>query len=127
MLAALSGCSSEPSCNVSGTVTFDGKSVPLGSITFTPDRQKGGTGPQIMAQVLNGNIILDRVVSAGPIRMSVTCFDGVAYDAGGEKILTGKPLCPTQSTQIDLPSGSADLAVNVQKSNGSSYKLDVDF
>ncbi len=39
---------------VSGTVTFEGKSVPFGTIMFTPDSAKGNKGPQGFAEIVDG-------------------------------------------------------------------------
>jgi hypothetical protein len=51
-----------PGCNrggtervpVSGKVTFQGKPVPYGNITFEPDREKGNQGPQGYVKIQDG-------------------------------------------------------------------------
>ncbi len=40
--------------HVSGTVTFEGKPVPFGTIMFTPDSKKGNKGPQGVAKIVDG-------------------------------------------------------------------------
>ncbi len=40
--------------NVSGTVTFEGKPVPTGTVSFTPDFAKGNKGPQGIATIVDG-------------------------------------------------------------------------
>ena len=53
---------------LSGAVTFEGKPVPYGQITFTPDATKGGTGPGGTATIENGRYqtVPDKGPTAGP-------------------------------------------------------------
>lgn len=53
---ALAGCGKEPAnvVHVSGTVTFDGKPVPLGMIVFEPDPSKSNSGRQGHADIKDG-------------------------------------------------------------------------
>jgi hypothetical protein len=53
--ALLAGCSDRVErVRVSGQITFQGKPVPYGNITFEPDRTKGNQGPQGYAQIRDG-------------------------------------------------------------------------
>lgn len=54
--AVLMGCSDSgpPRFRLDGTVDFDGKPVPSGTIYFEPDGKKGNKGPQGKAAIVNG-------------------------------------------------------------------------
>jgi len=58
LILCLMGCSNSEDGpvrhRVSGRVTFHGKPVPFGSITFDPDVSAGNSGPQGAANIVNG-------------------------------------------------------------------------
>ena len=41
--------------HVSGTIHLDGTPVPAGSVVFSPDTQKGNSGPQGTARIVDGH------------------------------------------------------------------------
>ncbi|HLA84892.1 MAG TPA: hypothetical protein VJL29_08860 [Thermoguttaceae bacterium] len=90
---------------VSGTVTFQGKPVPLGAIQFTPDTSKGNRGPAAFAGIKNGRY--DTAASGqgfvgGPQVVTVDAFDGVIVDP--DLLPSGKPLLKNQYRKsFDLP------------------------
>ncbi len=54
-LALVVGCSSKPKLSqLSGKVTFKGKPVPAGYLTFTPDVSKGNLGQVVGFQIREG-------------------------------------------------------------------------
>lgn len=57
LLSGFLGCGSNDEVQryrVTGAVTFDGKPVPFGSITFEPDFNAGNSGPQSAAAIVDG-------------------------------------------------------------------------
>ncbi len=92
--------------DVSGTVTFDGKPVPSGTITFLP--AQGNTGPGGNANIKDGKYdtaIDGKGPTGGPHDVVITGFDGNA-DPGNEMPL-GKPLFSEYKTKADLPKEKA--------------------
>ncbi|MCR9119920.1 MAG: hypothetical protein NXI22_23535, partial [bacterium] len=55
-VALLTGCgeSGPVRYQVSGKVQFQGKPVPAGSVIFTPDTAQGNSGPQGVAEIVDG-------------------------------------------------------------------------
>ncbi len=55
-LISAAGCGSDgpPRYDLSGTVTFDGKPIPAGTIVFQPDTSAGNSGPQGTAEIRDG-------------------------------------------------------------------------
>ncbi len=89
--------------DVSGTVTFDGQPVPLGTITFLP--APGNSGPGGSATIENGRY--DTTVSGkgpttGPHVAVISGFDGKAV-GGVEKLLEGRPLFIEYRETIEIP------------------------
>lgn len=83
-LCALAGCGggSDPNLvHVSGTVTVDGKPLPLGMIVFEPDPAKGGRGQQGHAQIKDGKFDTrgadGKAVALGAQVVRITGGDGV--------------------------------------------------
>ena len=50
-----------------GTVTFDGKPVPYGRISFEPDRTRGGSGPAGIAEIREGAFSTDNRGGKGSV------------------------------------------------------------
>ncbi|MGB9689681.1 hypothetical protein [Thermogutta sp.] len=99
-----SGCSKggPKTYHVSGTVTFDGKPVPAGSILFEPDQTKGNTGPAGFAKIKDGKFDTrnnGRGTIGGPHVVRIIALDGVP----GEELPEGAPLAPEYVTHADLP------------------------
>ncbi|MEQ8211429.1 MAG: hypothetical protein RH917_16515 [Lacipirellulaceae bacterium] len=60
---------------ITGTVTYEGKPVPHGKIRFEPDREKGGSGPQGLAVITDGEYSTDDLagkgVVSGPMKVAI--------------------------------------------------------
>ena len=78
----LSGCNKKAGFyEVSGTIQLNGKVVPMGMIVFSPDRPKGNSGPQGLAEIFQGRITRTRrPVVGGPHWLEIHAFDGVAFE-----------------------------------------------
>ncbi|OWK39454.1 hypothetical protein [Fimbriiglobus ruber] len=80
---AVAGCGDSMPANVvhvSGTVTVDGKPLPLGMIVFEPDPAKGNRGPQGHADIKGGRFdtkLSAKGVAVGPQIVRITGGDGV--------------------------------------------------
>lgn len=91
--------------HVSGKVTFRGKPVPKGFITFRPDNSKQNTGPGSGAAIENGEYTLEngKGVVGGPYIVEITGSDGVPFEEEGEKVPDGKELFPKYTTSFSFP------------------------
>lgn len=113
------GCGSAPDgpprFQISGSVTFDGKPVPKGFITFEPDGSKGNKGPGGGAAIANGRFKTEagKGVVGGPHVVRIVGYDGVAATMEGEQLADGKPLFATYVSTVDFPkeNGTRDFAV----------------
>jgi hypothetical protein len=84
-LAILPGCggvATRPTTHLAGTVTFKGKPVPLGFITFTPQITGGNTGEVRSFPIKDGQYDTGKGTPAGVYpganKVMITGFDGVA-------------------------------------------------
>jgi hypothetical protein len=101
---------------VSGSVTFKGKPVPVGSIQFTPDASKGNAGLSAFAGIKDGKYdsAADGLGTVGgPQVVSVDAFDGHVVDPG--VLPNGKPLVRGFRKSYDLPKG-ADATLDIELS-----------
>ncbi|MEM8945291.1 MAG: hypothetical protein AAGD11_08920 [Planctomycetota bacterium] len=78
LLVVAVGCgkhSGVPRNTIGGSVTYDGRPVPHGKIRFEPDREKGGTGPQGLAVITDGEYSTDGLagkgVVTGPMKVEI--------------------------------------------------------
>lgn len=73
------------SVHLSGTVSFQGRPIPLGLIVFEPDASLGGGGAQGFASIQNGSFDTRKpggqAVAIGPCMIRITGGDGVGIDA----------------------------------------------
>lgn len=107
LLAGCRGTEGPSQYELSGTVTFQGKPVPAGTITFEPDAVKGNHGPQGFALIQDGRYDTraeGRGSVGGPQVVRISGSDGVA---AGEAFPTGKPLFEPYTTSVDLPKESS--------------------
>lgn len=90
--------------NLSGTVTFDGKSIPAGSIVFQPDTANGNSGPQGVAEIRNGKYSTadGRGMIGGPHIVRITGFDAIA--ASENDVVNA--LFGEYEVKVDLPAKS---------------------
>ncbi|MGO8753432.1 MAG: hypothetical protein ACLQNE_46440 [Thermoguttaceae bacterium] len=105
VLIVVAGCgSSDPrKYRVSGTVTYDGKPVPQGTVFFVPDAAKDNHGPGAQAVIKDGAYQTERrAVVGGPYVITVAGRDAA-----------GKPLFTGHSEKVDLPKGSATQDIKI--------------
>ncbi len=119
MLSLICGCGSSEDgpqrFQVSGSVSYDGKPVPKGFITFEPDSKAGNKGPGGGAPIVNGKYKTEvgKGVVGGPHLVRIVGYDGVATSIEGEQLADGKPLFSTFETSHDFPKqdGTRDFDV----------------
>jgi len=104
------GCGRTPSdgpqrFSLSGTVTFDGKPLPVGRIRFSPDSKKGNEGPGALVSVRDGKFRTDSTkgIVGGPMIAEISGSDGVPVTISGESIPDGTPLFESYRIQVELP------------------------
>lgn len=108
--AIFTGCSSgDRNLEVSGTVTFKGTPVPMGTILFEPDAAKGNKGRGVMAEIKDGAYRSrpGQGVVGGPHVVRIVGFDGKG-DARGES-MRGSPLFSEQVRHVDLSQSSRSI------------------
>jgi len=104
--ACLGGCGKQSGgpqrYDVSGTVTYAGKPVPAGSVTFQPDKTKGNSGAAGFATIKDGKYDTKaggQGVVGGPQVVKIAGFDGVAQP----QLPNGAALFREYSVSVDLP------------------------
>ena len=119
---AITGCSQQDGptrYDVTGVVTYAGKPVPVGFVTFIPDTDKGNKGPGGGADVKDGkyDTASGKGMVGGPHKIQVVGFDGIPVVIAGSKFEEGTPLFPRNEFEADLPSeaGTFDIEVPVTK------------
>jgi hypothetical protein len=87
--------------DVSGTVTFDGKPVPLGTVYFEADASRGNAGPVSIVGIEDGRYDSKAAKAAGPVQgpLSVRISGSPKLEPGAEPV---RPLFPEYTTTIDL-------------------------
>jgi hypothetical protein len=101
---------------VAGKVTFAGKPVPAGWITFTADTTKGNSGPQGVARIRSGTYSTagkeGKGTVGGPMVVRIEGFDGQGTDASPD----GRRLFAPYEVAIELPRGAATKDLEVPAS-----------
>lgn len=106
-------CSNGPRRHaVSGTVTLDGKPVPVGEIVFEPDSSKGTNAPGSVAQIKDGHYETHPGLGVvqGSYIVRITPFDGIPNKAS----MSGNVLLPAPHVErVDFPEGAStrDFAI----------------
>jgi len=119
-LGAVLGCSrGGPPYPLSGSVTYDGKPLPVGEIVFMPDPDRGNEGPGVLCFVRDGRYEMPQGKGhvGGAYVAELIGFDGKPpTNVEGPVDLRGKALFPTHVVKIDLPTGAAthDFVVPAQ-------------
>lgn len=117
----VAGCGSEnrsDTFSVTGNITYDGKPLPKGNITFSPDASMGNKGPGAIAEIQDGNFATQpgKGISGGPYVLIINGYDGVPFPSGeGGMDQMGKPLFESYETKIDLPKEDAEHNIEVPK------------
>jgi hypothetical protein len=119
-LLGAAGCGSDGGptrYDLSGKVTYGSQPVPAGYIVFAPDTSQGNTGPGAQADIKDGRYQTPpgQGTVGGPHRLTISGFDGRAFQDGPVENPMGKPLFATYQLTADLPkeSTSRDLQVPV--------------
>lgn len=109
------GDAGPPRYTLSGSVTFEGKPVPTGYISFVPDAAKGNTGPGAGATISNGKFATEagKGTIGGVHRVKIVGFDGVPYTEEGEEIKDGRSLFRPWEFNADLPMQNANVDYEV--------------
>lgn len=119
----LAGCGAEkPSdvFSVSGNITYDGKPIPKGNISFAPDASQNNQGPGASAEIKDGKyeMMPGKGISGGPYVLVINGYDGVPVASGeGGMDPNGKVLFESYRMTVDLPKEDSqqDLEVPKQK------------
>ena len=120
VIGAAAGCwGGGPPYPLTGTVTYDGRPLPVGQIMFMPDANRANHGPGVVALVKDGRYEMPRGKGhiGGPYVAEVTGFDGVVLTGvEGPVDPRGKGLFQSYAFKIDLPPARAtyDFAVPAQ-------------
>ena len=114
------GCGSDdgpPRYDLSGTVTHNGQPVPAGYILFAPDTSEGNTGSGAQADIKDGRYQTPpgQGTVGGPHVVTISGFDGQAFQDGPVQNPSGKPLFANYETRADLPKESATHGFSVPK------------
>lgn len=123
VLCLPSGCNRQPAGRyaVNGTVTFDGKPVPVGRVFLEPDPEAGNRGPQAIAPIRNGGFATQprQGAVAGTVIIEVQGYDGVPSGSYPD----GMPLFPPYRTKQELPKQSSTIAIDVPASAATAEFL----
>lgn len=119
----LTGCGAEKASNVfsvSGNITYDGKPIPKGNISFAPDASRNNQGPGASAEINDGKyeMMPGKGISGGPYVLTINGYDGVPIASGeGGMDPNGKVLFESYKMTVDLPREDTqhDLEVPKQK------------
>lgn len=119
-----SGCSDRgpKRYRISGTVTYDGKPVPIGTVMFEPDSSKGNSGAAGLTAIKDGKFDseADGVgFIGGPHRITVQAFDGKVVNEEYEPFGTALDGGDLYVESFDLPEGDATLDIEMTE-RGSS-------
>ncbi len=102
--------------NVSGTVTFEGKPVPFGSIMFTPDSTKGNEGPQGIAAIVDGKFDTSngRGIVGGAHQITITGKSDNTVSQSEDSSAKDNSLFKPYKTEFDFPKEDSthDFIVN---------------
>ena len=91
--------------HVSGTVTFDGEPIPVGTIYFEADATQGNAGPVSIVVIEDGRYDTKASKVAGPVQgpLSVRIYGSKKIEPGGEPV----PLLFREyTTTVDLDPAS---------------------
>jgi hypothetical protein len=122
LLAALAAGCGRPSANLSGEVTYDGRPVESGTITFLP---ADGKGPTAGATVTDGRYAVRRVVP-GPKTVTVRAFpagatshspDDMAKAAAAAKAQGNRPVVNAPVELIPADAGGNNASIDVAPGN----------
>ncbi|MFN3153028.1 hypothetical protein [Bremerella sp.] len=115
----LAGCNfGDSSVHLTGKVMYDGKPVPRGTITFSPDTQQGNSGHGSKAIINDGTYTTRESFGlvGGPHVVRIEGFDGVAHGDNSD----GQILFRPHEESYDLPMESGEFDFDIPKSEKKS-------
>jgi hypothetical protein len=99
---------------VSGKVTWQGKPVLAGVVTFTPDPKRGNSGPQGVATIHNGYYSTSGRNCRGPVGgPQIVTVIGCDPDKKSDLYPNGEPLFSAYQTDADLSQSDTTLDLDV--------------
>lgn len=115
-LTAPAGCGTTETdqAAVQGTVTYQGKPVPAGTIVFEPDVARGNQGPSGFATIKDGQYSTrdsGKGIRPGSVTLWISGFDGV--NSANSDSGMGKPLFSTYKTSGKVTDSPTPLDVEV--------------
>ncbi|MHC2066797.1 hypothetical protein ACYFX5_04955 [Bremerella sp. T1] len=121
VLVLLSGCTSQKASDIysiSGTISYDGKPLPKGNISFAPDASKNNQGPGVTAEITDGKYETPdgKGISGGPYVLTINGYDGVPIASGeGGMDRMGKMMFEAYELKADLPREDATHDIEIPK------------
>ncbi|QDU63284.1 hypothetical protein Pan216_41620 [Planctomycetes bacterium Pan216] len=122
MVTALAvGCGKKPGPDryeISGNATFNGKPIPAGEISFSPNSQKGNKGPGSLAIIKDGKYqtTSGKGLVGGAYVARVIGFDGVANEMSEQ----GMPIFESFEVEFEAPMESTTRDFEVPASAASA-------
>lgn len=119
------GCKPGPKvAQIAGTVTFKGKPVPAGYVTFTPDVAAGTLGSVVGFQIQDGKYDSKKNnppgLTAGTYKIRIAGFDGIKIPMYGQ----GKQIFnPIEDSHV-VPDGESTKDFEVPASAGQNVKIE---
>jgi hypothetical protein len=116
VLCLVVGCgpSEPPTFHISGTVTYAGKPIPRGSISFDPDSRKGTLGKMGVADITNGKFdtkLGGHGLCGGTYNIRISGYDGKE----GMELPFGNAMFPEYAVQKEIPKAESTLEIDVPK------------
>lgn len=103
---------------VSGTVLYNGKPLPFGSIQFQPDKGQAAMGEiQSDGSFKLSSYVLDDGAVPGRHLVSISCYEGQRPGAAGTSV--GRLLIPLKYTRL----GSSGLSAEVKDAPGQTFEF----
>jgi len=123
LLMLVLGCDSTPRpAQISGSVTFKGKPIPAGNLTFTPDVETSG-GKLKMLTVKDGRFDSskeqDPGLPPGKYKVTIAGYDGVQI----RMFYQGKQIFNAVSEDFVVPDGTTTKDFSVPDSAGQNVKV----
>ena len=115
---SVSGCSQDNTFHtVSGSVTYDGKPVPVGEVQFMPDSTKGNRGPSVMASIKDGQYKTrkGKGIVGGPYVLMVTGYQAAPDSADPTAPGYGAQLFERTKQYFEFPKGDCEHNIVIEK------------
>ena len=113
---ATAGCDKTPKrYHVWGKITYQGQPIPAGSITFDPDIQAGGTGPQGFSIIKNGEYDTRKDGGLGHVSGKYVARIYAADGVPQVELPIGQRLFPERMIPYELPKEDKELNIDVPR------------